>query len=73
MHFPNLTLVDVTRDVARQAAKLRARYHLRPADALHAATALAHNATAFVTNDRDFTQVGDLEIVLLQDFVGGAL
>jgi predicted nucleic acid-binding protein len=33
-HFPHLTLADVTRDVARRAAQLRARYRLRPADAL---------------------------------------
>ena len=33
-HFPNLTLAGVTREVARQAAQLRARYRVRPADAL---------------------------------------
>lgn len=43
--FPNLTLVDVTRPVARQAAQLRAAYRLRPAGAIQAATALVHQAS----------------------------
>ena len=67
--FPHLTLADVTRDVARRAAQLRAQHNLRPADALHVATALAHNATVFVTNDRDFARLDVLEVVLLSDCV----
>lgn len=67
-HFPNAILMDVTRDVARQAAQIRAQYNLRPADALHVATALAHDATAFVTNDGDFTRVEEIEILILRDF-----
>lgn len=67
--FPHLTLADVTRDVARRAARLRAQHNLRPADALHVATALAHDATLFVTNDRDFARLDIPHIVLLSDFV----
>jgi len=68
-YFPNLMLVDVTRDVARRAAQIRAQYNLRPADALHIATALAHDATAFVTNDRDFVRLDAPSIITLSDFV----
>ena len=69
-HFPNLVLADVTRDVARQAAQLRARYRVRPADALQVATALIHGATAFVTNDSFLTRLASvLDIVMLDDFV----
>ena len=67
--FPHLTLADVTRDVARQAAKLRAQYNLRPADTLHVATALVYNATVFVTNDQDFGRLNILHIALLGDLV----
>ena len=68
-HFPHLTLADVTRDVARRAAQLRARYRLRPADALQVATALVHGATAFVSNDRGLARLAPLlDIIILDDF-----
>jgi len=70
VHFPHLTLAGVTRDVARRAAQLRARYRLRPADALQVATALVHGATAFVTNDRRLARLSPvLDIIVLDDFV----
>lgn len=66
VNFPNLILADVTRDVARRAAQLRARYRLRPADALQVATALVHEATAFVTNDQGLVRLSPaLDIVIL--------
>ncbi|RLI50309.1 MAG: hypothetical protein DRP09_20055, partial [Candidatus Thorarchaeota archaeon] len=37
VHLSHLTPVDVTRDVARYAAQLRAHYRIRPADALQVA------------------------------------
>ena len=68
--FPNLTLADVTRDIARQAAQLRAAYRLRPADALQAATALVGGATLLVTNDRDIERLHPLiSVLLLEDMV----
>lgn len=69
IHFPNLTLVDVNRDVARRAAQLRAHYNVRPADALQVATALLEGATTFVTNDRKLTRLSqEIEIIVLDDF-----
>jgi predicted nucleic acid-binding protein len=66
VHFPHLALADVTRDVARRAAQLRARYRLRPADALQVATALVHGAMAFVTNDRRLRRLTPvLDIIIL--------
>jgi len=69
-HFPHLTLLDVTRDVARRAAQLRAGYRLRPADALQASTALVHGATAFVTNNQALLRLAPaLDIVILDDLI----
>ena len=69
VHFPNLTLADVTRDVARRAAQLRARHDLRPADALHVASALLHEATTFVTNDRRLRRIApEIDIIVLDDY-----
>ena len=48
------TLVPLDRDIAARAARLRIRYRLKLPDALQLAAALAHNAEALVTHDRDF-------------------
>lgn len=72
VHFPHLTLVDVTRDVARKAAQLRAAFKIRPADALHVASALTHQATAFVTNDKGVLRLNaQLDVILLDAFIEG--
>jgi predicted nucleic acid-binding protein len=71
VHFPNLVLADVTRAVARRAAQLRARYNVRPADALQTATALLNGATAFVTNDRNLARLApELDVLVLESFIG---
>lgn len=68
--FPNLTLSNVTRDIARQAAQLRAAHRLRPADALQAATALIGGATLLVTNDRDLARLEPtIAVLVLEDVV----
>lgn len=70
VHFPHLTVLDVTRDVARRAAQLRADYRLRPADALQVGTALVHGATAFVSNDKGLMRLAPvIDVVILEDLV----
>lgn len=70
-NFPNLMLRDVNRDVARRAAQLRARYNLRPADALHVATAVVNGATAWITNDKKLARLApELAVIVLDDLVG---
>lgn len=70
VHFPNLQLADVTRDVARQAAQLRAKYNITPADALNVATALEHKATAYITNDKRLNRLAQLiDVLVLDTFV----
>jgi predicted nucleic acid-binding protein len=67
--YPHLTVADIDRPIARRAAELRASYRLRPADAVQVGTCLHHGATAFLTNDRGLRRVGELELLLLDDFV----
>jgi predicted nucleic acid-binding protein len=56
-------LVDLTPDIAEQAARLRGRYKLKLPDAVQLACALAINADALVTHDRDFGKVRGLRII----------
>ena len=70
VHFPNLSVVDVDRNVARAAAQLRAKYNVSPPDALQVAASLSYGAKAFLTNDKRLSRLQDLiDILVLDDFV----
>ena len=56
-------LVDLDADIAESAARLRASLRLKLADAVQAASALAINAVALVTHDRDFSRVRSLRVI----------
>jgi predicted nucleic acid-binding protein len=55
--------VDLNVDIAESAARLRASLRLGLADAVQAASALAINAAALVTHDRDFSRVRSLRVL----------
>jgi predicted nucleic acid-binding protein len=70
VNFPNLSIVDVDRDAARLAAKLRADFNISPADALQVAASLQAGAKTFLTNDKRLTGLQTIiEILILDDFV----
>ena len=50
-------------EIAENAARLRASLRLKLADAVQAASALAIDASALVTHDRDFSRVRTLRII----------
>ena len=69
-NFPNLSIVDIDRNVARLAAKLRADYNISPADALQLAAGFQGGAKAFLTNDKRLSGLQTvIEILILDDFV----
>lgn len=58
---------QVTQTVAETAADLRARYNLRTPDALHLATAITTDCTAFLTNDLGLKRVKEITILVLDE------
>lgn len=56
-------VVELTGDIAEQAGRLRAQYKLKLPDAVQLASALAINADALVTHDRDFGKVRGMRIM----------
>lgn len=56
-------IVDLTADIAESAARLRTQLRLELPDAVQVASALAINADALVTHDRDFSSVQSLPIL----------
>ena len=70
VHFPNLSVVDVDRNVARAAAQLRAKYNVSPPDALQIAASLSFGAKAFLTNDKRPSKLQELiDVLVLDDFL----
>ena len=68
--FPNLTLLPVDVELAKIAARLRARFRLKLPDALQIAAAAMAHTDVFITNDRELQKkVVEPAIVLLADFV----
>ena len=61
-----LSVAAVSRPVLTRAAELRAAHaSLKLPDAIHAATALLHGCTTFLTNDARFETVAALPVLLL--------
>jgi predicted nucleic acid-binding protein len=56
-------VVDLTAQIAVSAARLRVSLRLKLADAVQAASAIAINADALVTYDRDFSRVTSLRVL----------
>ncbi len=70
VNFPNLSINDIDRKVARTAARIRADFRVRPPDALQISTALVSEADAFLTNDQQLRRLQPvIDIVILADFV----
>ena len=67
--YPHLEWIEPTLEIADLAARLRAEYNLKTPDALQAATALACQATGFISNDAAFKRVGGLEVLILDEML----
>jgi len=60
------TVVDVTREIARTAAKIRAQFNLKAPDAIHIASAIESGARKFITVDRRIPRkIFNLNIIVL--------
>jgi len=73
-HFGDLRLIDVTYDVAREGARIRAETELPMPDALIVASASVAEIDLLVTNDHDWRSrldeaLPDLDVVVLDAFV----
>lgn len=66
--MPFLTIIDVNKDIARHAAKIRRVYGFRFVDAIQLATALHAGADSFITNDKKLTHFKELSVRLLSSF-----
>ena len=64
---PNLTVLEVSEDIALEAAKIRGKYGFRTPDAIQLATAKLSRAKAYITNDQRLKSYKKIKIILLSE------
>jgi predicted nucleic acid-binding protein len=69
LRFPNLNMYSIDVDVVERMAGLRATCGLPTPDAIHLASAIAHGARAFLTNDARLKRAEGIEVLLHSDWV----
>jgi predicted nucleic acid-binding protein len=71
LSLPNTDLIPPTYTIAKEAARLRAKYAIRTPDALLISTALSEKAEAFLTNDSRLRglKTEGISILVLDDFL----
>lgn len=68
--FPNLTVLDVTREIAQHAARFRAKSNCTAPDAVIIATAVVSGCEAIVGNDQRLARrVERIPYILLDSFI----
>jgi len=65
---PDLTLLPLTPEIARETAKIRAEFSIKTPDAIQFATARVNDVNYFLTNDKGLKLFSPPQIVLLDDF-----
>jgi predicted nucleic acid-binding protein len=64
-----LRFVDVDRRILKAAAQVRARFKLKPPDAIQVAAALMGDCKSFLTNDRRIPTVPGFKILQLKNYL----
>ncbi len=67
--FPNLEIKPIDAETAEKAAEIRAKYKLKPPDALQIATSLVNKAEAFITNDIELKNIKELKIIIMGEIL----
>ena len=66
----NISLVDISTDVAELAGELRGRNtSLKAMDAIQIAVSLKVEADVFITNDTKLKQIQELKVIVLKDYL----
>jgi predicted nucleic acid-binding protein len=66
----NISLLDISTDIAESAGRLRGRYtSLKAMDAIQIAVSISVGADAFITNDVRLKQITELKTIVLNDYL----
>jgi predicted nucleic acid-binding protein len=59
--------VDITSQIAEEAAQLRAAHNIKTPDAIQVATAISLGAAVFLTNDAKLASIPGIKVLVLKD------
>ncbi len=59
------SVIDLSREIAEEAARLRAVYGLRTPDAIQVATAIYSKASFFLTNDKRLSSIKEIKVLVI--------
>jgi predicted nucleic acid-binding protein len=66
----NITLLEISTDIAELAGRLRGRYtFLKAMDAIQIAASLEAKADVFITNDSKLRRIEEQKIIILRDYL----
>lgn len=66
----NLSLVEISTDIAERAGRLRGRYpNIKALDAIQISAAIDVGADAFITNDKKLEQIKEIKVLVLKDYL----
>ncbi|PIN75481.1 hypothetical protein COV18_02920 [Candidatus Woesearchaeota archaeon CG10_big_fil_rev_8_21_14_0_10_37_12] len=65
LNFPNLRILDITSNTLQKAHSLVELYELKPRDVIHAAAAIEHNITDFISDNDNFDIITEFKRVQL--------
>ncbi len=65
----NIQLIAIDETILKLAAQIRSTSSLKTPDAIHAATAMNHGCTVFLTNDAGLRNVPGLATIVLKDLL----
>lgn len=64
-YSPSIEMIDINADIAKKAAKIRAKYGFKTPDAIQLASALQSGSDFFITNDNQINKFIELKVVLV--------
>lgn len=67
MQTPYLKIIEVSNDIALEAAEIRRKYKFTLPDAIHLATAQLFGAEVFITNDQKLKKFKKIKVLQLPD------
>lgn len=67
--WPNLSIVEVSPEIAIDAARMRAEYNIKTPDAIILATTTLSGGTLFITNEQKLKRLDEIEVLILGDYI----